>query len=330
MFSLVIAATGCGNRPVALVNGKPITGKELDEELRKQYGHKLLAGLIQRRMIDDAFKAAGLQLDPQEADKRVADEIKQQFPDEQAAREALAKSGLTMADLKTDAEVELKAQKLATKDVKYTDDDLKKYFAENHAMFDKPERVTISDIVVGSQAEADKVYALAVSGKTTFGDLARQYSLDMQSRTQGGLMPEAPVEAVPTVLRPILAPMQVGQVSKPLKLGTAPNFQFVLVKLEGRKAAEKATFEGVRADLETAYKRVKALQPAQLMDDLRKNAKVTIYDPKFKDLEAEFKVQDTSQLPSFGPQGGGQAPSGAAPGGAPGAGQAPAPPPAGK
>jgi foldase protein PrsA len=319
-------AAGCGNRPVAVVNGRPITDKEFTDRLKREAGNDVLMGMVARRLVEDEFAKSGLTVDPAKVEEGIA-KVKGQFPDEQAALDALAKRGQTIDDLRQEVELSVKAEMLQTKDVRYTDADLQKYFEENRKQrFDKPERVSIRDIIVTSQAEADKVYALAQQPNANFADLARQYSLNPQTRQNGGLTEDIPLEGLPSELKATIGSLKAGQVSKPTKMGQGPTVQFFIIKVEARKPAEKATFEQSRKEVEDLYKASRAKQGTELLTELRKSAKVTIYDPQFQELNNVFQA-DQQQLPQFG--GGAAGGQGKAPapdaGAQPQGGQPPAP-----
>lgn len=310
--TLVVMLAGCGQQPVAIVNGQKITRTEFINRLKQAAGKPVLADLLFRRLVEDEFTRSGLKLTDQEVMERVA-ELKSEFPNEEAFQQWLSSVGMTEQDLVAEMRHQIKEEKLRTRDVKYTEADLRKFFNENKARYDKPLRVTISQIVVSTKQEADKVYAELQKPGANFGALARQYSIDAMFRGQGGRLPELPQDRLmPPDLQPLVAKMKVGDVSKPVKIDE----NWYIVKLENRKAPEKASFEKVRAKVERDYTLVSAKPKEALYRDLAAKATVQVLDPDLAQVQEMFMPKD--ELPQFGgtkqPAGEQQgAPSGAAP-----------------
>jgi len=269
----------------------------------------VLLEMVNRRLVEGALDAAGLTLDTAQTDEEIM-KLQERFPTPDAFANWLSQQGLTLEELRSEIAFGQKLEKLCTKDVTgYTEADLDKFFQDYKARYDKPLRVTISEIVLTTKEEADKVYELATQEGASFADLARQHSVSSIFRDAGGRRPEAPLAALmPPELKAPASTLEVGTVSKPLKVGEGELAQWYIIKVEDRKPPEEATLETARKDVERDYKRLKAKQPAELLSELRQTAQVSIYAPEFQDLNELFRPQQ--ELPSFGgqgPQGGGTA-----------------------
>ncbi len=286
---------GCGQQPVAIVNGQKITRQEFIDRLKQVAGKQVLTDLIQRKLLEDAIAQAGITVSEKEVQEQL-DEIRRRFPSPEAFQEALAARGYKSVDeYKKDIEFGLKLEKLLTKDVKYTEADLKKFFERNRELFDKPERVVFSQIVVSSKEEADKIYKELQKPGANFAALARLHSIDAMTREHGGRFPEMPIDNVmPPEVRAALRKMKVGEISKPIQvLGN-----WYIVKLEDRKPAEKAVFEKVKREVERAYKARLAKNPGDLLRELVNKAVVQVLDPDLADVQKQFMPK--GKLPSFG------------------------------
>jgi parvulin-like peptidyl-prolyl isomerase len=304
---MVIGMSGCGDQPLATVGSKKITRSELLAKLEKDSGQEALVGMINRQLVDDAFDAAKLTVTPQQVTDKL-DQIKKSYPTPESFAQAMTAQGMTEQDVRDSITLNLKLEALCTKDVKVDDASLKKYFDENHARFDKPEMVTYSKIVVTSQDEINKVKDALAKPGAKFEDIARQNSIDPQTREQGGKVPAMPRQYIgPPEVEKALEGLKPGAVSAPF---TAEG-QFYIVRLDGTTAAEKADFTKDRAKIEERFKLEQAKQPADILNELKQKAVINIIDPKYKFLEEQFKPK--AALPSFGEKGG-----------APAAGQAPA------
>lgn len=306
--ALVVILVGCGQQPVAIVNGQKITRAEFVDRLKQAAGKPVLVDLIFRRLVEDAFARAGLKVTDEEVQQRI-EELMREFPTEEAFRQWLASMGMTPQDLPNEMKFQIKLEKLRAKDVKYTEADLKRYFQEHRDKYDKPLRVVISQIVVSSKAEADKIYKELNKPGSDFGALARQYSIDAMFRSRGGRLPEVPLDNLLPEMRAVVSKMKPGDVSKPVNV----NDNWYIIKLIDRKPAEKATFEKVRKRVERDFLTVSGKPQSVLYKDLARQAVVQVLDPDLAEVQEMFVPR--GQLPSFGereaPAGGEKAKPGA-------------------
>jgi foldase protein PrsA len=293
-MAALVFVFGCGQQPVAVVNGTKVTKQAFYDRLKKAYGKDVLGGMIQRQLIEDAFTKTGLKVTDAEVEERMK-EIQSQFPSPEVFQEELTKRGLTAEDLKKDVGFQIKLEKLASKDVKYTEAELQKFFEQYRQMFDKPERVVLSQIQVSSKEEADKVYAELQKPGANFAALARQYSVDPMFREAGGRMPEMPVDRISQPeIQAAARQLKPGEVSKPVAAGKA----FYIFKLEDRKPSEKADFQKMHADVEKQYRLRAAKQPQDLLAEVSKNAVVQVLDPDLSAVQKMFMPAE--KLPTFG------------------------------
>ncbi len=288
---------GCGKQPIAKVGSHTITRQEFLDKLEKDQGRDALIGMINRQLIEDAFSKSGLQLAPSEVQEKLA-EIKKGYPSEQAFAQVMANQGMGEEDVIESLTLDLKVKALLTKDIKTSEDELKKFFEEYKSHFDQPELISYSEIVVSDAATATKVADQAADPSKDFAALAKQNSLSPQTRENGGLVPQQPQQAIyPPQVREALASMEVGKVSKPIEA----EGRWYIVKLNSKKAAEQADFKRDRAKIEEGYKSMRAKSLQQLLTEIRETADVSVIDPKYQDVADVF--QKKPELPEFGAKG---------------------------
>ncbi|MEN6642635.1 MAG: peptidyl-prolyl cis-trans isomerase [Armatimonadia bacterium] len=318
-----LTVIGCSNQPVAIVNGSRISKKEFYDRLEQTGGQQVLADLIARRMLQSQFDAAKLQVTDAEINGEIQ-KLRERAPDDAAWQGFLKQQGMTEVQFKDFVTFQLKVKKLAEKDVKYTDQDLQKFFEKYRMQFGRPATVTLSEIVVADKAKADQIRQQLNDPKASFATLARQNSLSGYTRERGGVRPEEPItQVMPEGLRGIVANMTVGQISQPIKADS----QWYIVKLDAKNPAEKADFSNpkIKERVKEQYVLQNARQVQDIIEEARNTARVQILDPKYKDMEKMFGKPQQA-LPSFGEQRpeGAKAPAAApAPAGQP---AAPAPP----
>lgn len=321
----VLTVVGCSNQPIAIVNGSRITKQEFYDRLEQAGGERVLADLIAREMLNSAFEKSGLTVTEQEIAAAV-DEVKKQAPDEAQWQEYLKGQGMTEEEFRDFVTFNLKVKKMAEKDVKVDDKLLQAHFNKYRDQFSRPETVRLAEIVVNDRARAQQIRKQLSDPKANFQTLARQYSVSAYTRERGGMRPEEPLSNVqPDALRQAVSKLQVGQISQPIQ---ADNVWYI-VKLEQRNAAQKADYAKVKDQVREHYMYTKAKNVNDMVEQLRKEARVKVLDPKYQEMNRMFGAEQA--LPTFGeekrPDAAGKAP--AAPAGqqpaAPAAPAAPAP-----
>lgn len=292
--SVLLGAAGCGKQPIAIVNGAKITRQEFTDRLEQAAGEQVLQDLIVRRLLEDAFAQSGLALAPEEVAAEV-EKLKKQAPSEEEWQRFLTQQGLDEAKLGQEVGFRMKLMKLSQKGLNPTEQDLKKEFERYREDFDRPATVVLSEIVVSSKAEADKVRAELKSPKANFQALARQYSISAMTRERGGRRGEEPIEQVmPEALRPVVARLAPGEISSPIKVDE----NWYIIRVEEKKAAQKADYAKVKDMVRQHYMDTHGKSPQDILAELRKTAKVSILDPRYQRLGEAFNPPQ--QLPTFG------------------------------
>ena len=285
---------GCSKQPVAIVNGNRITQEEFISRLEQVAGKQVLDDLIARSLIEDAFAKAGLTLSQQEVDAEI-ESAKSNFPDEAAWVGYLAEQDMTPDAFREMVSFQMKLRMLIEKDVTVTEEDLKKHFEQNRSLFDRPEMVSLSEIVVTSKEEAEKIRSQLNDPQASFGDLARQHSISAYSRERSGRRPEQPLETVqPPNLREAVNNMKVGDISGPIDAQGA----WYIIKVDDKQPSQKATYENVSDEVRQHFMYENAKQVPELLEELRKQANVQIVSETYRDLQRMYG--DPSAMPVFG------------------------------
>lgn len=193
-------------RPVAVVNGEVISSSDLTTEVNavleqqipldptgkereKQRGELspiILDAMIEQRLIMQIARTRGAVATGTQVDAQV-NEIKANFPSEQAFTDALKQRGLTMTSLRDRLRTNITIRNLTplVTHITVSDADVEAYFRAHRKEFERPEQVHARHILVPSEVEAKFVLAKFQRGES-FEALARQYSQDPGSKEQGG------------------------------------------------------------------------------------------------------------------------------------------------
>lgn len=190
---------------------------------------QLLEQIVRQRLLADRARQAGLAERP---------DVKARL--ELARDQALAKAMLD--DVREKAEP-ADYEQLA-----------REHYLTNPDEFMAPERITVSHVLVSTEerpeeeakAIADQVMAAARGGEKPFEDLVLEYSDDPGAdRNAGRLTDVERGQMVAPFEEAAFALDEPGELAGPVKT----RFGFHVIRLEGRKPAEKRPFDAVKASL---------------------------------------------------------------------------------
>jgi peptidyl-prolyl cis-trans isomerase C len=286
----------------AIVNGVTISKDDFDHALdiflkrASQRGQKipeaqmgilksqLLDNLIDRELLLQESKKKGIQVKPESVKKQLM-AFKQRFPDEDEFDKVLKENNMTESELKSDIIRGLAMQQLVEKEVyqkiQITEEETKSFYDNNPKLFQQPERVKASHILIKVAADAPddqktearkKIKAVQekVRKGEDFATLAKTYS-EGPSGPQGG----------------DLGYFRRGQMVKPFEkaaFSLKPNetsdivetkFGYHLIKVVDKKPAEKAAYADIKKLLSERLKKKKMdLETEAYIKDLRSSAKI--------------------------------------------------------
>jgi parvulin-like peptidyl-prolyl isomerase len=275
------------------VNGTPIpvsqVQRELDRVRRNEEGdatadpkdtphlaRALLDGLIDRAIVLQRAKAAGIQVseaEVQRATEAMADDARKGGT---GFNEQLARSQQTQEQLAEETRDRLLAARYVASETAHeraSAAEAREWFDEHKEDFADPEQVHCLQIAVRTPDEAKSVLDQLRAG-TAFDKLARQVSISPDSR-QGGDLGWFARGTMPKVFDDACFSLGTGKISGVV----ASPYGFHVFKLLGRRGAKSKSFKDVQAEAErraTAEKR--ANSERQLLQQLRASADVKIND----------------------------------------------------
>ena len=312
VLAMVAMLAGCGNSPVAVVDGVKITEKGFTDRLVSTFGRDMLRDMIDRELIRQAAADAGIEITEEQLDQEI-EEAKTQFESEEQFNQWLASRNLTQEQWRDHVRMMLLTRELALKDVQYTDENLKQFFEENSEGFARPALVSLSEIVVNSEEDAREVLAELEKEETSFGDLARRYSLSPTTKDRGGERPEMPIEQIPIEgIKRAAETLPIGDASEPIPA----EGQWFIIMVRDRKPAREGSWEEDYELIKEQYELANARPLQDILQEQIRTSNITIVDPRFQDLNETYTAVP-SEIPQFGAQGpasvgaGGEAPANA-------------------
>ncbi|MBS4188768.1 peptidylprolyl isomerase [Bacillus sp. FJAT-49705] len=264
---------GNGSDVVAESKAGNITKDELYDAMKEKYGEATLRELVYEKVLSEKYKVSD-----KEVNEKV-DQLKEQLGDN--FEMALMQYGYTEEEFKEVMRTGLMQEKAAIKDIKVTDKEVKEYY-DNY----KPQ-IKARHILVEDEKTANEVKKKLDEG-AKFEDLAKEYSKDPGSATNGGdLGWFGPGKMVPEFEKAAYA-LDVNEISAPVK----SEHGYHIIQVTEKK--EKKSFEDMKKQMEYEVK-VSKLDPEKIqkaMERELKDANVKIND---KDLKGIIETSNDTE-----------------------------------
>ena len=259
-------------------------GQQIPDVQMAQMKNEVLESLIDRELLYQESKKKGIQV-KSEAVSDQLQQIQKRYPNKEEFEKLLNNMGLTESDVHAQIERGMAIQELIDKEVTekitVSDEETKAFYDKNPQLFQQPEQVKASHILIKVQADAPKEQKAearkkieAVQQKVRKGEdfaaLAKTYS-EGPSGPKGG----------------DLGYFRRGQMVKPFEdaaFSLKPNetsdivetqFGYHLIRVSDKKPATKMTYAEVKDRLNQHLKKQKRDSEANAyIETLRKDAKI--------------------------------------------------------
>ncbi|TCP29280.1 foldase protein PrsA [Scopulibacillus darangshiensis] len=255
----------CGNSAVVKTKGGDVSQDEFYKELKTRYGDQVLQEMVYEKLLNDKYKVS-----KKDVDKKV-DEVKSQFPNDTAFKNALKQSKLSEKDFRKNVKQQLLLFKAQTDGVKVSEKEMKDYWDKNK---DKLKEVKASHILVKDKKTADEIEKKLKNGED-FAKLAKKYSTDPSKDKGGDLGWFHKGEMVKDFEKKAFE-LKKGQISDPVK----SQYGYHIIKVTGKKD----TYDQLKSEIKHAVLEQKAKPAQEVLQNLVKKGDVKVKDDQFKDL----------------------------------------------
>ena len=237
------------------------TPKPKDADLKKQcqqeydaLRQQVMQFLISAEWIQQEADARGIKTSDKEVQKEFQDQKKQSFPKDKDYQEFLKSSGQTEDDLlfrvKLDVLSNQVREKVTQGKDKVSDKEITDYYNKNKSRFATPETRDLNVVLTEKEADAKKAQAELKSGKS-FKEVAKKYSIDEASKSQGGKLPAVAKGQQEKALDQAVFKAKKGQLTGPVKT----QFGYYVFEVTKVKKASQQTLEeskeSIRAQLKS-------------------------------------------------------------------------------
>lgn len=248
-----IGSSGTNSGAVATVNGEAIDRDALHAQLEAAYGETAVRQLIDYTLVTQKLKADKLAV----TDAEVNDAINARGVNTPEIADIVKAKGVRYDALQRQMRYQLAIDKLLTKDVKATDDQIKKWFETRRAYYDAPAKAKIGILLSTSKEKANTMAAQLKSKSKTFPELVTAQKTANDPAAASSIA-ESPtmiaIDALPKLLKDSLTKLQTGQTSNVISLKEGMRTAYVILRLVQKQPAVKADYTKLKSQVDMDYK----------------------------------------------------------------------------
>lgn len=252
------------DRVVAKVAGREFKLSTLQENLIHKYGPELLDQLLNQDAIRLEAEAQGVKLSREDVDAELK-RMQQGYDSEELFYESMrSQVGLSKEEIREDVYYKLLLERLSTKNIKVTEEEITAYIKEHPEEFQMVSNLRIEIIVNQTVEQARRTIELYKGGKD-FAQLARERSLDTATAAEGGDLGwvEDNDPFVPQEILKAARGLKVGDIAGPIETAEG----FAVIRLKDKKDQSKGSTEQIKENV----RKMLLLQKAPPMQDVLAN-----------------------------------------------------------
>jgi foldase protein PrsA len=296
-------------QPVPPGSQKP-TDDQLKDQCQQEFDslkQQVMQFLISAEWIEQEANARDIEVSDEEVQKQFEDQKNQSFPNEKQYQQFLKTSGQTEEDLLFRVKLDVLSTKVRDEIIddvdEVSDEDIQTYYDENKERFAQPERRDLNVVLTKTEDKANEAKQAIESGQS-FKDVAKEFSIDEASKSQGGKLPAVAEGQQEKAFNDAIFAADKGELTGPVKT----QFGWYVFKVDKVNKASQQSLE----DAKTTIKQVLASQNQQkaldaFVKDFRKRWK------QKTDCREGYRTQDCKNAPKPTPTPTPAAPGQAAP-----------------
>jgi len=216
--------------------------KEQCEQEYNQLRDQVLQLLTSFEWIEGEAEEQGIKVSDAEVKKSFEQQKKQSFPKEADYKKFLKDYGQTEQDVMQRVRLDLLSNKIRDKVIKgkdkVTDAQIEDFYEKNKERFAQPERRDLRIVLTKGEARADEAKT-ALNGGESWRSVAKRYSIDEASKSQGGKLPAQAEGTLEKALDEAVFKARRGQIVGPVKT----QFGHYVFEVEKIQKASQQTLE---------------------------------------------------------------------------------------
>ena len=175
--------------------GEKPTDEQLKDQCEQEFDslkQQVMQFLISAEWIQQEAESRDIEVSDEEVQKQFEDQKNQSFPKEKDYKQFLKTSGQTEEDLLFRVKLDVLSNKVRESVIEgegdVSDEEIANYYEENKERFAQPERRDLQVVLTRTEARANAARDALDSGQS-WKAVAREFSIDEASKTQGGKLP---------------------------------------------------------------------------------------------------------------------------------------------
>ncbi len=256
---------------LAVVNGQQVTRNQIANECMRRFGKEVLEAMVKKMLVLQHCQKNGINITEKDVNDEIVAKAKNfGMSGERYIQTICGRRNISVDRLKNDIIWhELAIRRLASKNIQVSPEEINRRMDSEFGP-----RVQVRQIVVDSQHQATQIRDQVVANPENFERLAKTFSLDLNSKSIGGLLPPVRRNFQLPEFEEIAFSLEPGQVSEVFSLAE----KFIVLRCEKIFPAETLTPEQTAIAHERLIEelsRTKLTESArQMLQQMMKNAKI--------------------------------------------------------
>ena len=219
-------------KTLAIVNGSSISRQEVANECMRRFGNEVLESLINKMLVFEECQRLGITITEQDVNDELSkNAAKLGWTAERYVKLQCEERNISVDRLKRDILwSELALRRLAESQTQVSPQEI-----SERLDFEFGPKVQIRQLVVATKEEAIQLRAAAEADPASFEKLCKQYSIDRNSASLGGLLPPVRLNSGFPEFENMAFSLETGELSQPFPVDK----QFVIMKCIRKIPAEQ-------------------------------------------------------------------------------------------
>ncbi|MCD6360811.1 MAG: peptidyl-prolyl cis-trans isomerase [Armatimonadetes bacterium] len=266
-------APAWGDEVLAIVNGTPVTRRQVWWQMEQGWGGKVLDDLIVGMLVNAEAQRQGVKVGAPEVDAEMA-RLKAEYDDEAAFNEMLHRRGQTLKGFRITVQRDLLIEKLLARRMGIDEDGLRAYFDAHREEFARPRKVHLYDIVTLTLEDAYAARERLASGEK-FTAVAADMSHDPTAKKGGDRGWITREDVLNPKVADVVFAMEMGEVSDPVQCEGHCHVFYAA----GVKPRELLSFEEARPEIIRALREKRGISKQFYITLLMREADISVKWP---------------------------------------------------
>jgi foldase protein PrsA len=266
--------SAASRQPVARVNGELVSYDTVAAECMQRYGSEVLESFINRTIIHQACARAGIEIREDEVRSEII-RIAKKFDIDPENWLRIIQTERHLSPLQYEQDViwpMLALKQLAGKDITVTEEEMQKIFIRDYG-----EKVKARMIMCDKLPRAQEAWNMVMKDPQNFGKIAREKSIDPQSKSLDGQIPPIRQFAGNDNLEREAFKLKEGEISGIIDVSSPEARRYVILLCEGRTVPIVKSIDdpGIRKEVLNQLQEEKTqVAVAKVFERLKKEAQV--------------------------------------------------------